>query len=63
MKLFFLMYLSDGFLRVEEGRGPSLGYRLVSLYRSLFRILADAGMRSLLLRLAGWCERGGVQED
>jgi hypothetical protein len=56
MELFYLRYSSDGSLYAEYGPAPSLGYHLAGLYRSLFRILADAGKRSLLLELAGMSE-------
>jgi hypothetical protein len=56
MELFYLRYSSDGSLYAEYGSAPSLGHHLAGLYRSLFRILADAGKRSLLLELAGMSE-------
>jgi hypothetical protein len=56
IELFYLRYSGEGSLQAEYGPAPSLGHHLAGLYRSLFRILADAGRRSLLLRLAGVSE-------
>ena len=63
MELFYLSYSSDGSLRAEYGPAPSLGYHLAGLYRSLLRILADAGKRSLVLRLAGVSEEEFRKND